>query len=95
MLLDQRHVGGEAAEVGTRAEHLLAGPGQHDGAHVAVVSSALEGVDELREQLRRERVSLLGAVQGDGRHPGIDFVEELLVVHRRGPAGPYGIGGPA
>ena len=51
VLVDQRRVGGEAAEVGARAEHLLAGAGQHHRPDRIVVADPLDGVDELAEQL--------------------------------------------
>ena len=53
-------VGGEAAEIGARAEDLVPGAGQHHRPDPVVVAGRPHRVDELAEQLRGERVALLG-----------------------------------
>ena len=87
VLVDQRRVGGEAAEVGAGAEDLLARAGQDDGADLVVVADPLHRVDELAEHLVRERVALLGAVQRHRGDAAGDLVEKLLVVHAMRPRG--------
>ena len=82
MLVDQRDVGREAAEVGAGAEDLVARAGEDDRAHRVVVAGALHRVDQGREQLAVEGVALVRAVQGDRRDPVPDLVEEL-VRHRQ------------
>ena len=82
MLLDQRRVGGEPAEVGAGAEDLLPRSREDHGMDPIVVADPPHGVDELAEHLAGERVALLGAVE---RHRGDavgDLVEKLLVIHR-------------
>ncbi len=78
---DQRHVGGEAAQVGAGAEDLVAGPGEDDRTHLLVVARPLHRVDQLGQHLAGEHVALLRVVQ---RHRGDavgDLVLDDLVVH--------------
>ena len=51
VLLDQRRVGGEAAQVGAGAEDLLPRAGQDDRADRLVVARSLHRVDQLAEHL--------------------------------------------
>ena len=75
VLVHERHLGREAAEVGARGERLLVRGGQHHAAHLLVVAGPLEGGDQAAEQLRRERVARVGVVQRDRR----DAVSATLV----------------
>jgi hypothetical protein len=82
VLVDERRVGGEPAEVCARAEGLVARARQHDGPHVAVVSNAPHRVDQLGQQLPVERVALVGAVERDRGDAVGDVVKERFVVGR-------------
>ena len=63
VLVHERHVGGELLEVAAGAEDLLVRRAEHDAAHALVVARRLEGVDQLAEQLVRERVARVGRVR--------------------------------
>ena len=81
MLVDQRCIGREPAEVGARAEDLVAGAREDDGVHPLVHASSPDRVHQLGEKLRRQRIALLGPVELHGGHAIADVVEELLVGH--------------
>src|SRR5690606_26135532 len=59
----------------------VAGTGQHDATHVAVVASRVQGIDQLVAGLPAKGVHLLGPVDGDPGHAVADFVENVFVVH--------------
>ena len=80
---DERHVGREAAEVGTGAEDLVAGAGEDDGADLLGVARLLHRVDQLGQHLAGEHVALLRVVQ---RHRG-DAVGDLVGDQLVAPAG--------
>ena len=82
---DQRHVGGEAAQVGPGAEDLVAGAGEDDRPRLLVVARPLHRVDQLGQHLAGEHVALLRVVQGHRGDPAGDLVLDDLVVHRGGP----------
>ena len=84
VFLDQRHVGREAAEVGARAEDLVAGAGEDDGAHLVGVARRLHRFDELGEHLRGEHVALLRVVQRHRRDAVVHLVADQLVAHGAG-----------
>ena len=81
VLVDERGLGGEPAEVAARGEDLLVGGREHDAADGVVVAGGGEGRDQLVEQLEGQRVASLGVVERDGRDPVGDLVAELLVGH--------------
>jgi hypothetical protein len=85
VLFDQRGVGAEAAEVGTGAEHLLAGPSQHHRPHLFGIARRPHRVDQLSEHPARQHVPLLGVVEGHGGNAIGDLVEDQLVVGHRRP----------
>jgi hypothetical protein len=78
VLLHQRHLSGEAAEVGARAEDLLAGSGQDYGPDSIVFPRGLHRLDQCREQLGVERVPLVGTVERHRRHPLTHRVDQFL-----------------
>ena len=65
-------------------EHLLVRGGQHDAAHRVVVARALEGGDQVVEQLVGERVARVGLVERDRRDAVGDLVAQRVVGHRGG-----------
>ena len=84
MLLDERGVGREAAQVRTGAEDLVAGAREHDRLDGVVVAGRLHGLDELAQKLAVERVALVGAVEGERRHAARHVVEQFFLVGHRG-----------
>ncbi len=66
VLVDERGLRGEAAEVAARGEHLLVRRGEHDAAHGVVVARARERGQQLVEQRVGQGVARLGAVERDG-----------------------------
>ena len=89
---DERHVGGEAAQVGAGAEDLVAGAGEDDRPRLLVVARPLHRVDQLGQHLPGEHVALLRVVQGHRGDPVGDLVLDDLVVH---PGGTIAESGPA
>ena len=67
VLVHERRVGREAAEVAARREHLLVRGGEHDAAHGVVVARVRERGQQVVEQLVGERVARLGLVERDRR----------------------------
>src|SRR5690606_20117781 len=63
------------------AKGTVAGTGQHDATHVAVVAGLVQGIDQLVAGLPAKGVHLLGPVDGDPGHAVADFVENVFVVH--------------
>jgi hypothetical protein len=68
VLLDQGSVGGEAAEVGARAEDLVAGTGEDDRSDLLGVTRHFHRRDDLGEHSPGEHVALLGVVERHGGH---------------------------
>jgi hypothetical protein len=54
------------------------GPRQDDAPDPGVVAEAAESLGELDPQLDRERVALLGALQGDERHLAVALDRQQL-----------------
>ena len=79
VLVGSGRVGSEAAEVAARREDLLVGRSEHHHPGVVVLLDSPQGVEELREELVRERVPRLRIVQGDRRHTVGDLELDLLV----------------
>src|SRR5262249_33476066 len=67
--------------VASGRERLVASPAEDDDADVLVRPGGPEGVDQLVDGLRAKRISHLGAVDPDPRHPGARLVEDVLVRH--------------
>jgi|GEM_PF-4216236 len=65
-------------QVGPGAEGAVAGPGQHHDPHSRVHRTPGEGGEEVAHHRGRQRVALLGLVQGDRRHPAIEHDEHGL-----------------
>ena len=80
VLVHERHVAREAAQVGARGEHALVRRGEHDAARGVVVAGGLVGVDQLAEQLVRQRVARVRLVQRDRRDAVVVDVEEDRLV---------------
>src|SRR5262249_38764927 len=78
VLLDERRIRREAAQVGARAEDLVPRPGEDHSPDRLVVASPLDRLDQGREQLPVEGVPLVRPVQRDGRDAVMDVIEELL-----------------
>jgi hypothetical protein len=77
-----RDVSGELVEAGAGGEDLVVGRAEHDAADALVVAGRLERVDQLAQQLVRERVALVRLVERDGRDTiGAHVVENRLVRH--------------
>jgi hypothetical protein len=76
VLVHERDVGRKAGEVAAAREHLVVRGRQHDAAHRVVVARALEGGDQLVDQLVGERVARLGLVERDGRDAIRDVVAQ-------------------
>jgi hypothetical protein len=52
--------------------------GEHDAAHLVVVARRLEGRQQVRQQLVRERVARVRLVQADRGDVLVDVVEQCL-----------------
>ena len=65
-----RRLRGQLADVGPRGERPLPGPRDHDRAARGVVVEDREQLAQLRDQVERERVELVGPVEREQRHPG-------------------------
>ena len=77
----QRRLGRQLGDVGARDERAVAGAREHRDAALVVVGEAAEGRQQLLEQLARERVEHLGAVDGHDRDAAVH-----ADVDRRHPA---------
>jgi hypothetical protein len=87
VFFDQRGVGGEPAEVGAGAEHLVPRPGEDDRADLGVGFRRPHRVEEVGEHLPAEHVALVRVVERHRSDAVGDLVEDLLVAslaHRRG-----------
>ena len=78
MLLDKGGVGRESPEIRPRAEDLVARAGEDDCPHCVVIARLPHRIHERRQQLAVEGVALIRPVQGDGCHPVLDVVEQLV-----------------
>jgi hypothetical protein len=79
VLVHERHIGREAAEVAAGAERRLVRGGEHDAADVAVGASLLERREQVVEQRVAERVARVRLVQRDRRDALGGFVADGLV----------------
>jgi hypothetical protein len=85
VLVHERLLLREAAEVRARGEHLLVRGGEHDAAHRIVVAGGLERGDQLVEHLVGERVAGLGLVERHRRDAvAADLVAQGFEGHGRG-----------
>jgi hypothetical protein len=66
--------------VAAGAEGLIAGAGEDDRADLEIVARLREGVAQLRQGRRAERVAAFGPVDRDLRDPVALLVEDVLVV---------------
>ncbi|KKN26334.1 hypothetical protein LCGC14_0875850 [marine sediment metagenome] len=73
------HIGREPTQVGARAKDLLARAGEHRRPHLGVALHRPEGLVQLRQHLGRERVALVGPVEGHGGDPVAHLVQQRLV----------------
>jgi hypothetical protein len=68
----------ERGQVGSGAEHPVAGPGQDDDSHHRLLLAPHECRDEVAQHAGRKRVALLGPVQGYGGDVPVDGEQGLL-----------------
>ena len=59
---------------------LVARAGQHDHRHRLVPAGALQRIDQLFASVRRKRVVLVGAVDGDARHAVAHLEQKVFVL---------------
>ena len=85
--VERAHVGAarlpglaERPQVHARAERLVAGAGDDDGAHVVVLLGGFQGVAQTVDQGRAQGVAGLGPVQGQHEH-GVHALGQKLVPH--------------
>ena len=84
MLVHERLLLGEAAEVRARGKDLLVRGGEHDAADGLVVARGLERGDQLVQHLVGQCVAGLGLVERDGGHAARgDLVAQGLEGHGR------------
>ena len=67
-----------AAEIGARAERLVARAGEHDDAHVVVGARARDRVAQTLHDSERHRVATLGTIDRHARHARGVLVEHLV-----------------
>ena len=71
VLVHERRVPREPAEVGARGEDLLVRGREHHAAHRVVVAGALKRLRQAQQQLRGERVARVRVVQRDRRDASV------------------------
>src|SRR4029077_7900530 len=67
--------------VTARAERLVARARQHDDADGRIPAGVAEGIGELGDGARPERIPHLGPVDGDPRDPALLLVQDVAVGH--------------
>src|SRR4051794_40900859 len=85
VLVHQRHVGREAAEVAARAEGRLVRRRENYAAHVVVAACMLERLEQVVQELVAQRVSRVRLVERDRRDAVGGFVQHRLPGHPRHP----------
>jgi hypothetical protein len=82
VLVDERNLGCEAAEVATAGEDLVVGRGQHHAAHARIVPGGLQCRREIGQQLVGQRIAGLWLVERDRGDAAVgDLVAERFVGH--------------
>ena len=68
----------ERGQVGSRAKHPVAGSGQDHDPNIRLLLTPRECRNKVAQHDGRERIALLGPVQGDGRDAPVDGKQSLL-----------------
>src|SRR5207253_2423179 len=87
--LDDRRVGSEGPEVGPRRKDLLVRGGEHQAPSRLVVATGPKRLDQLVEELRRQRVPRVGVVEGDGGDAVVGYLGLCFPEEYGGQGGDY------